>query len=181
MKNRHYTNKSHDDPDLCGSVGWALSHKANDHWFNSHSGDLPGLWFGPWLRHIWEATDRCFSLTSVFHSLSPSLPFSIKVNKIFSKKSQLSTCHGKKHYKKGVEVSGRTLTCLRVWGLVLPKLRGHMLRSVTCYSHFCYDPSLFLGRLLLHHGIVRRIRALERRPSWAWTPCQCPYPFFLSL
>ena len=39
-----------------------------------------GCGFGPWLRCIWEATDWCFSLTSMFLSLSlfPSLPLSLK-------------------------------------------------------------------------------------------------------
>ena len=40
-----------------------------------------GIWlscrFGPWLEHIWEAADWCFS-----PSLPPSLSLSLKINKI---------------------------------------------------------------------------------------------------
>ena len=37
---------------------------------------------GPWLRHVWEATSLCFSHTSMFLSLSLSLPsLFLKINK----------------------------------------------------------------------------------------------------
>ena len=55
-----------------GSVG-VSAYKLKGHWFISWSGYIPRLWFG---------SSRCFSLTSVFLSLSLSLssPFS-KINK----------------------------------------------------------------------------------------------------
>ena len=30
--------------DLCGSVGWVLSHKLKGLWSDSRSGHMPGLW-----------------------------------------------------------------------------------------------------------------------------------------
>lgn len=54
-----------------------------------------------------------------------------------------------------------------------------MLKSVTHYSLFCSDPSLFLGRLLLLHRIVRRIRALEWILDQTQTPLHGPYSFIL--
>lgn len=61
-------------------------------------------------------------------------------------------------------MSGRTSVWLRGCGLVLPKVRSHMLRSVICYSLFSSDPRLLLGRLLFCHRIAKIIRALEQTP-----------------
>ena len=66
----------------CGSVGWALSCKPEGHWFNSHQDTCLGCRPGPWLgiceRQLINAflSYWCFS-----PSLSPSLPFSLKINK----------------------------------------------------------------------------------------------------
>ena len=54
--------------------------------FESCSGTYLGCGFDPWSEHIWEAANRCLSLTSVFlslslslfSSLSPPLPLSLK-------------------------------------------------------------------------------------------------------
>ena len=47
-------------------------------------GHMPGMHVHPWPGHIGEATDQCLSLTSMFlPSPSPSLPLSLKINKIF--------------------------------------------------------------------------------------------------
>ena len=60
--------------DPCGSVGWALSCKAKGRWFDSQSGHMPGLLPSPPQGTLWEATDRFFTHTSIFFSLSFSLP-----------------------------------------------------------------------------------------------------------
>lgn len=73
-------------------------------------------------------------------------------------------CQGENGYQGGVGVSGRTLTWLGCWGLVLAKVSSHMLRSVTHPSHSCSDPRLLLVRLQLHDGVVRRVRALRQTP-----------------
>ena len=56
----------------CGSVGWMSSHKPKCYQFDSQWG--PGLRVWSWLGCIWKATNRCFSLTWIFTSLSFSLP-----------------------------------------------------------------------------------------------------------
>ena len=43
-----------------------------------------GYRFCPWLGHIWQATDWCFSLTYMFLSLSVSLPLCLKSIHIYS-------------------------------------------------------------------------------------------------
>ena len=44
-------------------------------------GHMPRLWVHPWLGHVWEETDWCFSLTLMFPSLSFSpQPLSLKIN-----------------------------------------------------------------------------------------------------
>ena len=52
-------------------------------WFRS--GPMPGLQARSLVWGLWEATDRCFSLAHwcLSPSLSPSLPLSLKINKIF--------------------------------------------------------------------------------------------------
>ena len=65
-------------PGWCGSVDWALACKPKGHWFNSQSGHMPGLQARSPVGGVREATTRgCFS-----PSLSPSLPLSLKINKI---------------------------------------------------------------------------------------------------
>ena len=54
--------------------GWVSVHKAKGHQFNSRSGHKPGLRFGPQLGRIIDTATRCFSLTSMFLSLSFSFP-----------------------------------------------------------------------------------------------------------
>ena len=56
-------------PDLCGSVGWVLSHKAKSHQFDSRLGNMSGFRDWSLVRCIQEATNRCF-----FPSLSLFLP-----------------------------------------------------------------------------------------------------------
>ena len=79
-------------PDQLGSVSWASSHKAKGHWFNSPSVHMPGLWARTLVGGMWEATDQCFSLTSMFLSLSFSLPAPLSKNKwneILKKKKRI--------------------------------------------------------------------------------------------
>ena len=40
-----------------GLVGWALSYKAEGHWFGSGSGNMPGLWARSPAGDMGEATD----------------------------------------------------------------------------------------------------------------------------
>ena len=71
--------------DWCGSVVWVLSHRLKDHWFNSWSGYMPGLQARSLVGCVQEATNWCFSHTSMFLSLSFSLPSPLSKNKIFFK------------------------------------------------------------------------------------------------
>ena len=65
---------------LAGVASWVEGQHANQ----KVAGSIPGQGTclgcgpGPWLGHVQEATDGCFS-----PSLSPSRPFSLKINKIF--------------------------------------------------------------------------------------------------
>ena len=74
-------------PDWCGSVGWASAHKPKGHWYDSRSGHMPGLWARSPVGGIWERQLIDVSLEHCFFSptLSPSLPLSLKINKIFQK------------------------------------------------------------------------------------------------
>ena len=54
--------------------GWVSSHKAEDHWFDSQSGHMPGLQARSLLGGMQEGADQCFSQTLMFLSLSFSLP-----------------------------------------------------------------------------------------------------------
>ena len=75
-------------PDQWGSVGWASSSKAKGRWFNSQSGRMPGLQASPgWWKCERQLvsvslTHRCFS-----PSFYPSIPLSLKINKIFFKRT----------------------------------------------------------------------------------------------
>ena len=68
-------------PDWCGSIGWASFCKAKSCQFDCRSGHMPGLWVWSQSGYIGEATNRCFSLTSMFLSLSFSLPSPLSKNK----------------------------------------------------------------------------------------------------
>ena len=70
-------------PDQCGSVCWALSCKAKGCHFYSWSGHMPGLWV-----RSQEATDGCLLHQYFSPSLSPSLPLSLKINKILKNKTK---------------------------------------------------------------------------------------------
>ena len=56
------------------SVAQLVGRKMKGYQFNSWSGHLPGVWVWSWSGLIWVATDRCFSLTLMFLSLSFSFP-----------------------------------------------------------------------------------------------------------
>ena len=67
-------------PGWCGSVDWVLACKPKGHWFDSQSGHMPGLQARSLVGGAWEATTHwCFS-----PCLSPSLPLSLRINKIKS-------------------------------------------------------------------------------------------------
>ena len=61
--------KKYSCPGWYGSVDWVLACKPKGHWFNSHSGHMPGLQARYPVGSVQEATDLCFS-----PSLSSSLP-----------------------------------------------------------------------------------------------------------
>ena len=69
----------------CGLVDWALACELDGCRFDSRWGCMLGLWARSPVGGVWEATDWCFSCTYFFPSLSPSLPLSLKINKIFKK------------------------------------------------------------------------------------------------
>ena len=67
---------------LTGMVLWAgSSHKAERHQFSSRSGYMPGLRARSPVGGLQKATNECFP-----PSLFPSLPLSLKINKIFKKR-----------------------------------------------------------------------------------------------
>ena len=55
-----------------------LSYKLKGHGLDSWSGHMPKLWVQSWSGNIQEATHWCFSLTSMFLSLSPSHHLSLE-------------------------------------------------------------------------------------------------------
>ena len=80
----HITKIVDSSPGWCSSVDWARACEAKGRRFDSQSGHMPGLWTMLPVGDAWEATTHwCFSV-----SLSPSLPFSLKINfKNLKKKS----------------------------------------------------------------------------------------------
>ena len=81
-------------PDRCSSVGGALCHQAAGSQLPvPGQGTRLACRFGSRAGHEQEVTGRCFSLTSTFLSLSPSLPLS-KNNKIFSKDEERQLLSG---------------------------------------------------------------------------------------
>ena len=68
-------------PSWCTSVDWAPACEPKGRRFDSQSGHMRGLWARSPVGGVQEAiTHRCFS-----PSLSPSLPLSLKINKILKK------------------------------------------------------------------------------------------------
>ena len=100
----HHVNEAHRsalfDPAQSDSVGWASSRKANVASWIPRQGT--GLGCGPspqWVRA--EATYRCISHTSMFLSLSFSLPSPLSKDKYIKsllKKSHLSAEHAQAFY-----------------------------------------------------------------------------------
>ena len=60
-------------PDLCGSVAWALSHKAKGHWFDSMLGHMPG-WQVQSLVRVHTRSNQLMFLSHINVSLPFSLP-----------------------------------------------------------------------------------------------------------
>ena len=71
--------KDNTSPGWYGSVDWAPSCEPKGRWFNSQSRHMPGLWARSPVGGVQEAT--CFSHTSIFLSLSLSLPSGLSKNK----------------------------------------------------------------------------------------------------
>ena len=60
-------------------VGHRSSHRPKGHWFDTWSGHMSGLWVWSLVAGgVQKAADGRFSLASMFLSLSPSLPLSLK-------------------------------------------------------------------------------------------------------
>ena len=73
----YYFLREQNSPGWCGLVDWVLAYKPKGCWFDSHSGQMPGLQAKSPVGGMWKATPHCcFS-----PSLSPSLPLSLKINK----------------------------------------------------------------------------------------------------
>ena len=78
--------ESWESPGWYGSVDWVPVCEPNGCQFNSQSGHMPGLWARSPVGDAQEATTHwCFS-----PSLSPSLPLSLKINKLNLKKKKES-------------------------------------------------------------------------------------------
>ena len=63
---------------MCSDWGWVLSCKPKGHRFDSQWGHMPGLWARSLLGGKQEATDQCFSVTSMFLSLFLPFPHFLK-------------------------------------------------------------------------------------------------------
>ena len=68
-------------PGWCDSVGRALSHQPKGCWSESQSGHVPELWARSLVGGVQEATNPCFSHTSVFLYLYLSLPSPLSKDK----------------------------------------------------------------------------------------------------
>ena len=80
--------KKYFSPGWCGSVDWAPACEPKGRQFDSQSGHKPGLQARFLVGDVWEAIGRCISHTSMFLSLSFSLPSHFSKNKflkIFTK------------------------------------------------------------------------------------------------
>ena len=78
--------KNWNSPGWCGSMAWAPTCHLRGYLFDSQSGHMPGLQARSPAGGVREATNRCSSHTSMFLSLSPSCPISLKIIlKIFKK------------------------------------------------------------------------------------------------
>ena len=76
-------NIAYHSPGWCSSVDWARSYEPKSYWFNSQSGHMPGLWARSPVGGMWEVGNNTLMFLSL--SFSPSLPISLKINKIFKK------------------------------------------------------------------------------------------------
>ena len=91
------TNKNCIQPSLAWS-GWELVRKARGHRFGSRSGHMPELWARSLVGEDAKATDQCFSFTSMFLSLSFSLPSPLSKNTIiFLKIKKIVHISGVRH------------------------------------------------------------------------------------
>ena len=89
---------------LTGVAQWVGCGSANGHWFDSQTGHKPGLWARSQVEGLQEATDWCFSGTSIFLSSSFSLPSSLPKNKYiksFFKKAKIKEMREKRREVKG--------------------------------------------------------------------------------
>ena len=87
-------------PGQCGSVGWSVIPEAKSHGFDFWSGHMLRLWVWSLLGYIWEAIDRCFSLSLMFLSLSLSIPTPLsKINKhVLGEDKKNACCISKKRW-----------------------------------------------------------------------------------
>ena len=81
--------KTRFSPGWYGLVDWVPACIPKGHQFSSRAGHMPGLRARSPAGGVWEATDRCISHTSMFLSLSFSLPFCLsKISKILKKRKE---------------------------------------------------------------------------------------------
>ena len=130
-------------PGWCGSMDWAPACKPKGHWFNSMSGHMPGLR----ARSPAGSRDR----QPHIEGFSPSLPLSLKINKIFFKKERNWKCTRFAHV-------GRTENAKGSPGKV-EKTRVHTLIALIFYFAFFSAP---LGAILCINFTPRCLRKLQQ-------------------
>ena len=69
----------------CVSVDWVLACEPKGCWFNSQSEHMPGLWARSPAEDVQKKTDQCISRTSMFLSLSFSIPSLVSKKKKITK------------------------------------------------------------------------------------------------
>ena len=117
---QHFLQDATAGPGWCGSADWVPACKLKGCRFDSQSGHIPRLWVLSAVRAHTEATDCCFSLTSMFLSLSLSLslPLFLKTSmpsvKIFLKKPVTP----QRNYKCFSGIMGKKVPSV-IWGTIM--------------------------------------------------------------
>ena len=110
-------------PDWCGSVGWALSHKAESCWSKSQSGHMPACGFGPWIWVCMRGNLMGVSLSYPCFFPSFYLFFPLSKNKSFKKyfKNNVGGCA---HVRAGVYGKSMYLLLDFTLNTKLPKIKS---------------------------------------------------------
>ena len=146
-------------------MDWALACKPKGHQFDSQSGHMPVLQAWSPVEGAQEATTHwCF-----FPSLSPSLPLSLKINKIFKRKTSFSmwglTCICKKYTLKFLNQSSSHYP-------------GISLKLQPCLIFLCICPIACRSRHLEFSRLIT-----DLKPQWEKTSFikQADGPDFIFL